>query len=85
MHEKEKGTEMTIGNVSNQTNDQGEKPALTVQLEIQKDVLKDTMGASGTQKQLLQLMNQSNQLTPNQSTQQVARNQISKGYLDIKI
>jgi hypothetical protein len=55
---------------------------MTVQNEIQKEVLKDTMGANGMQKQLLSLLSSPQ---PQQTAQKTAQEQIQKGYLDIKI
>jgi hypothetical protein len=55
----------------------------SVQNNLQKDVLKEaTNGSSSAPKQMLQLLAATQPLAQIQST---AQNQLSKGYLDIKI
>jgi hypothetical protein len=73
---------MTIDKVDKQQSQSYEKPQLTVQNELQKDVLKQTMNPDGLQKQLLQVL--ANQ-QPLQQIQQTAQNQIAKGTLNVKV
>jgi hypothetical protein len=75
---------MTVDNVQTQQTQAEEKPPVTVQNEIQKEVLKDAVGAGpeSTQKQLLALLANTQ---PQESIQQTAQNQIKKGYLDIRV
>ena len=72
---------MTIKSVQQQEATAPEKRALTVQNELQKDVLKDTMDGN-VQKQLLQMLANTQ---PPQQIRQVAQTQINKGFLDIRI
>lgn len=75
---------MTIEPLQQQQNNDGAKPPGSVQFEIQKDVLRQAIGASSNslQNQLLQLISNIPNLQQAQST---AQNQIAKGFLDIKI
>jgi hypothetical protein len=76
---------MTVDNVQSQPFQTAvEKPPITVQNEIQKEVLKDTLGsdAGSTQKQLLAMLANTQ---PQDSIQKTAQNQIKKGYLDIRV
>jgi hypothetical protein len=73
---------MTIDKVTEQDVNTTEKTPITVQNEIQKDVIKEAMGAESTQKQLLQVLATAQ---PQQQIQQTAKDQIDKGYLDIKV
>ncbi len=73
---------MTIDKVTEQDVNATEKPAITVQNEIQKDVIKEAMGAESTQKQLLQVLATAQ---PQQQIQQTAKDQIEKGFLDVKV
>lgn len=68
-----------------QQQNQNENTRVNVQYEIQKDVLRQALGASpnSLQSQLLQLLSAGAQ-NP-QQIQATAQAQISKGYLDIKI
>lgn len=60
-----------------------EKPQNNVQMELQKQMLKEaTMGASSIQNQMLQLLASAQ---PVQNVQQTAQKQLEKGYLDIKV
>jgi len=72
---------MTIDNIQTRQAVTPEKRALTVQNEIQKDVLKEAMNGD-MQKQLLQMLASAQ---PQAQIQQVAQNQLSKGHLDIKV
>ncbi|MBM2816925.1 MAG: hypothetical protein HW421_3687 [Ignavibacteria bacterium] len=72
---------MTVDNIKVQEPTGPEKKQLTVQNEIQKDVIKETFQGD-VQKQLLQTLASAQ---PSQQVQKVAQNQISKGYLNIKI
>ncbi len=75
---------MTIEPLQQQQSNEGAKPAVSVQFEIQKDVLRQAIGAStnSMQNQLLQLIAN----IPNlQQAQHTAQTQIAKGFLDIKI
>ena len=62
------------------------KPPKTVQNDVQKqlqqEMLKDSMGTHGFQKQLLSLISSSQ---PQTSVQSTAQNQLQRGYLDVKI
>ena len=73
---------MTIDKVTEQDANVTEKPPITVQNEIQKDVIKEAIGAESTQKQLLQVLATAQ---PQQQIQQTAKDQLEKGYLDIKV
>ncbi|OGU16322.1 MAG: hypothetical protein A2X61_05260 [Ignavibacteria bacterium GWB2_35_12] len=73
---------MTIDKVTEQEVNATEKPQITVQNEIQKDVIKETMDAESTQKQLLQILASAQ---PQQQILQTAKDQIEKGYLDVKV
>jgi predicted RNA binding protein with dsRBD fold (UPF0201 family) len=73
---------MTIDRVTEQDANATEKPQITVQNEIQKDVIKEAVGAESTQKQLLQVLASAQ---PQQQIQQTAKDQIEKGYLDVKV
>lgn len=74
---------MTIDSVKNQEPMQLEKPPVTVQNGIQKEMLKETTeGATSMQKQMLQLLASAQPLA---QIQQTAQSQIQKGYLDIKV
>jgi|YNPMSStandDraft_2_1061718.scaffolds.fasta_scaffold09531_2 hypothetical protein len=60
-----------------------EKPQNNVQMELQKQMLKEaTTGASSIQNQMLQLLASAQ---PVQNVQQTAQKQLEKGYLDIKV
>lgn len=75
---------MTIEPLQQQQSNDGAKPAVSVQFEIQKDVLRQAIGVSpnSLQNQLLQLISN----IPNfQQAQTTAQIQIAKGFLDIKI
>lgn len=75
---------MTIEPLQQQQSNEGAKPPVSVQFEIQKDVLRQAIGASSNslQNQLLQLISN----IPNlQQAQTTAQTQIAKGFLDIKI
>lgn len=76
---------MTIDSVRMQEPMIDEKPQMSVQNGIQKDMLKETttgVGANSVQKQTAQLLATSQPLA---QIQQTAQSQISKGYLDIKV
>ena len=73
---------MTIDKVTEQDANVTEKPPITVQNEIEKDVIKEAIGAESTQKQLLQVLATAQ---PQQQIQQTAKDQLEKGYLDIKV
>jgi hypothetical protein len=73
---------MTIDKVDKQEPTTYEKPAMTVQNELQKDVMKQTMDPDGMQKQLLQVLANAQ---PLQQIQQTAQNQIAKGSLNVKV
>ena len=73
---------MTIDKVTEQDVNATEKPPITVQNEIQKDVIKEAMGAESTQKQVLQVLATAQ---PQQQIQQTAKDQIEKGFLDVKV
>lgn len=76
---------MMIQPLNYQQQNQSENNRINVQYEIQKDVLRQAIGASpnSMQSQLLQLLASGAQ-NP-QQVQATAQAQISKGYLDIKI
>jgi hypothetical protein len=77
------GSKMTIDKVSNQKTQELEKTPLTVQNELQKDVLKQTVSTtSGMQKELLQMMQSA---PPEKVLQRTAQDQLKRGYLDIKV
>ncbi|MBI5324814.1 MAG: hypothetical protein HZB41_06010 [Ignavibacteriae bacterium] len=73
---------MTIDKVTEQDVNATEKPQITVQNEIQKDVIKEAVGAESTQKQVLQVLATAQ---PQQQIQQTAKDQLEKGFLDIKV
>ncbi len=75
---------MTVDNIQNQILNQMEKTPMSVQNEIQKEVLQQTMGTNpdSPQKQLLQMIASSQP----QQAQQTAQEQIKNGKpLDIRI
>ena len=78
---------MTINSIQTQEPVAPEKPPVTVQNELNKDLNKQitdqTKGAKGAQNQVVQLLG--NTPPPVLTTQQIAQNQIKKGSLDIKI
>lgn len=75
---------MTIEPLQQQQSNDGAKPAVSVQFEIQKDVLRQAIGVSpnSLQNQLLQLISNISNFQQAQTTAQI---QIAKGFLDIKI
>lgn len=75
---------MTIDPLKQQQTNEGSKPPISVQFEFQKEVYLQSVGVSpiSLQNQLMQLIAN---LPTLQQAQQVARAQISKGFLDIKI
>lgn len=74
---------MTIDKMQNIQPTSDLQQPVYVQQELAKDVLKQTMDTSSTQKQMLVLLNNT---TPHQvSAQETAQKQISQGYLDVKI
>ena len=75
---------MTINNVQKIEVTASEKPPVTVQNDVQKEITKETFGSTpvSTQKQVLQALSYAQ---PIQQIQQTAQNQISKGYLDIRV
>jgi hypothetical protein len=73
--------EMTIEKVQDQEPKAPEKAPVSVQNEIKKEVLKQTIEGD-TQKELLQLLSA---VQPQQQIQKTAQDQIEKGYLDIKV
>lgn len=73
---------MTIEKIQKQETQSGEKANTTVQNEIQKDIFKQTIDAGSTQNHILQLLASSQPII---LIQQVAQNQIAKGYLDVKV
>lgn len=74
-----------VQGLNNQVQNPSENSRVNVQYEIQKDVLRQAIGASpnSLQSQLLQLI--SSNLPNLQQTQATAQAQISKGFIDIKI
>jgi hypothetical protein len=73
---------MVIEKIQKQETQSGEKASTTVQNEVQKDIFKQTIDAGSTQNQILQLLASTQ---PVLQIQQVAQNQIAKGYLDVKV
>ena len=74
---------MTIDKVSNQRTQELEKPPMTVQNELQKDVQKQTVSTtSGMNKELLQMMAS---VPPEKMIQKTVQEQRKEGYLDIKV
>ncbi|MCX7737353.1 MAG: hypothetical protein N2319_11665 [Candidatus Kapabacteria bacterium] len=73
---------MTIEKIQKQETHSGEKASTTVQNELQKDIFKQTVDAGSTQNQILQLLASTQ---PVLQIQQVAQNQIAKGFLDVKV
>ncbi len=73
---------MIIEKIQKQETQSGEKANITVQNEVQKDIFKQTIDAGSTQNQILQLLASAQ---PVIQIQQVAQNQIAKGYLDVKV
>ncbi len=75
---------MTVDSVKYPEPTVPEKPQNNVQMELQKQMLKEaTMGATSIQNQMLQMLVSSQQTT--QNPQQTAQKQLEKGYLDIKV
>lgn len=73
---------MTIERIQDQRT-ANETPAVTTpQQEIQKEVLKQAMNGDNTQQQMLQLLAT---VQPMQQIAETAKNQISKGFLNIKV
>ena len=72
---------MTIDALKNQEVNTPEKRAMSVQNEIQKEVLKNSVNVD-FQKQLLQMLATSQ---PQQHIKETVQNQLSKGFLDIKV
>lgn len=73
---------MIIEKIQKQETHSGEKTSTTVQNELQKDIFKQTVDAGSTQNQILQLLASTQ---PVLQIQQVAQNQIAKGFLDVKV
>ncbi len=73
---------MTIDNIDQQKPTTGEEKPMTVQMEVQKEVLRQNLSGDNTQNQLLQLLAS---VQPQQQIQKTAQEQIEKGYLDIKV
>ncbi len=73
---------MTIDSATTLRNTSEVAAKMTVQNEIQKEVLKDTMGPDSLPKQILSLMAASQ---PQQSVQNIAQGQIQRGFLDVKV
>lgn len=75
---------MTIDKIDKQKTEAVEKPPISVQNELQKEVLKEASGtgANSNQKQVLQILASAQ---PTMSVQELAQNQIKKGYVDIKV
>lgn len=75
---------MTIDPLQKQSSNDGSKPPVSVQFEIQKEMYRQSIGVSpnSIQTQLLQLIAN---LPTLQQAHQTAQSQISKGFLDIKI
>ncbi len=80
-----KGKLMTINSVSNQRTVEQEKPPMTVQMELQKDVMKQAMDSNGLPNKLLQMMATAQPPQQTQQTPKNAQEQLSKGYLDVKV
>lgn len=74
-----------VGAINNQQQNQNENMRVNTQFEIQKEMLRQSIGASpnSLQSQLLQLISSGMQNT--QQTQATAQAQIAKGFLDIKV
>lgn len=74
---------MTINSIQQQEATAAEKPPVTVQNEIQKDVLKEAVGEEiNYQKNLIQMIASAQ---PQQQIQQTAQNQIARGFLDVRV
>lgn len=76
---------MTVDTVQTQDALMSEKPPLTVQNEIQKEISQEAAtggGAQTTQKQILAVLAAS---VPQNQIQKTAQDQLEKGYLDIKV
>ncbi len=74
---------MTIDNVQTQKAETPEKPPVTVQNEVEKEVVQQPMNgdSESSQKQVLQVLGS---VQPQQQIQETAKNQIERGYLDVK-
>ncbi len=73
---------MTIDKITDQQKNEEQKPPLTIQNEVQKDVYKEAVTGENVQHQILQLIAN---VQPIQQVQETARNQLNKGFLDVKI
>ena len=73
---------MTIDKVQEQEASTPEKPPVTVQNEIQKDVVEQTTDGENTQKNLLALLAA---VQPKQQIDKTAQDQLEKGHIDIKV
>jgi hypothetical protein len=73
---------MTIDPLRSQNTGTSDLYTMPVQMEIQKDILKQTIGADDTQKMLLQLLANAQ---PQQAINKTIQDQISKGHIDLKI
>ena len=73
---------MTIEGIQDQRTKYEAPNATTPQQEIQKEVLRQTMNGENTQQQMLQLLAT---VQPMQQIADTAKNQISRGFLNIKV
>ncbi len=74
---------MTVDNIQIQEPKIPEKPQMTVQNGLQKDVLKESLhGTSSMQNQMLTLLAN---VPPLQNIMSTAQKQIERGFLDVKI
>ena len=73
---------MTIEPLRSQNTRTADLNVMPVQMEIQKDVLKQTTQPEDYHKQLLQLLANAQ---PQQAINKTAQEQISKGHIDLKV
>jgi hypothetical protein len=62
-----------------------EKPPVTVQNELQKEVIEENKSGKGSTANQNQTLSVISATQPQEQIQQTAKNQISKGYLDVKV
>ncbi len=62
-----------------------EKPPVTVQNELEKEVIEENKSGIGSTANQNQTLSTISATQPQEQIQQTAKNQISKGYLDVKV
>ncbi len=62
-----------------------EKPPVTVQNELEKEVMVENKSGKGSTTSQNQTLSVISATQPQEQIQQTAKNQIAKGYLDVKV